>query len=70
MSRKSGHAKCSITLYNAFEKYREEMLEEKTLFCEEKKFSIFSSYFYYLGYLSARHFRANPLPVYWREFLT
>ncbi|MET3018357.1 hypothetical protein [Flavobacterium hydatis] len=70
MSRKSGHTKCSITLYNAFEKYREEMLEEKTLFCEEKKFSIFSSYFYYLGYLSSRHFRANPLPVYWREFLT
>lgn len=69
MSRKSGHAKCSIELYDDVEKYKKEMLEEKTLFCEEKEFSIFSQYFYYLGYLSSRHYRSNLLPLFWREFL-
>lgn len=69
MSRKSGHAKCSIELYDDFEKYREEMLEEKTLLWEEKDFSIFAGHFSYLGYLSSRHFRSNLLPIYWREFL-
>ncbi|MHC0443090.1 hypothetical protein [Flavobacterium sp. 3-210] len=69
MSRKSGHAKCSVHLYDAFETYKEEMLEEKKLFSEEKKFSIFTSHFDYLGFLSSRHFRSNLLPIYWRESL-
>lgn len=69
MSRKSGHTKCSIELYNDFEKYKTEMLKEKTLFYDEKEFTILSNYFYYLGYLSSRHYRSNLLPLYWREFL-
>lgn len=69
MSRKSGHAKCSIELYKDFEEYKKEMLEEKSLFYEERDFTIFSQYFYYLGYLSSRHYRSNLLPLFWREFL-
>ena len=56
-------------LWSRMPGYKKEMLEEKTLFCEEKEFSIFSQYFYYLGYLSSRHYRSNLLPLFWREFL-
>lgn len=69
MSRQSGHTKCSIDLYDDFEKYKSEMLNEKTLFYDEKDFTFLSNYFYYLGYLSSRHYRSNLLPLYWREFL-
>ncbi|RKS19102.1 hypothetical protein CLV94_3053 [Flavobacterium endophyticum] len=69
MSRNSGHTKCSINLYSDFQEYKNEMIEEKALLFEEKDFTIFKNYFYYLGYLSSRHYRSNLLPVYWREFL-
>lgn len=69
MSRKSGHAKCSIELYDDFDDFKKEMVEEKTLFCDEKEFTLFKHYFYYLGYLSSRHYRSNLLPFLWREFL-
>lgn len=69
MSRKSGHTKCSIKLYDNIEDYKKEMLEEKTLLYDEKDFSILKNYFYYLGYISSRHYRSNLLPLFWREFL-
>lgn len=69
MSKRSGDTKCSIELYENMEEYRKEIIEERAMFFKEKDFSFFGTPFYYLGYLSSRHFRSNLFPIYWRQWV-
>jgi len=70
MSRESGHTKCSIQLHEQMEVYRQEMIDDCEHSKEEREFSLMKNHFYYLGYLSSRHYRSNLLPLYWRSLVS
>ena len=65
----TGSTKNTIELYEDFDKYKAEMIEEVKMFTVEKEMSIFKNNFYYLGFIVSRHFRTYPLPYFWRGFL-
>lgn len=69
-SRNSGHAKCSITLHENIDDYRKEIMEDISSLNFEKKYKMFEKGFYYLAYISSRHYRSNLLPITWRQFVS
>lgn len=68
-SENTGSTKHSIQVYDKMEIFRQEIIEEIEKFNEEKKFKILNSGFYFISYISSRHFRSQPLPLLWRSFI-
>ncbi len=66
-SLNEGTLKHSIEIYEDIEAYKKEVNEEINLYTKENAFVFYKSGFHIIGHLSSRHFRAQPLPVFWRR---
>lgn len=68
-SRDTGSVKHSLMIYENIDDYRKEMQEELELFSPDKEFKLNTLGFDILGHVASRHYRAQPLPYYWRKFI-
>ncbi|WBL24279.1 hypothetical protein [Zunongwangia sp. HGR-M22] len=68
-SRKSGKVKHSLILYDSFEDYKKEVIEELKLFSPEKDFNSTKLDFDYIFTITSIYHRELPFPFFWRRFM-
>lgn len=68
-SKNTGVVKHSMEIYEDYNQYRSEIIEEKEMFNQELNFRIYKNGYRLISHIASRHYRSQPFPNNWRIYV-